>query len=130
MLEDDPPPQPGAASATSRAPRPTIASANAGRRLRARSPTPSDASPAPMARIIVNQNINGSTWPRGGAGRVRPPGALLDPVVEIVSVEVIALEPFGVTEPGEKLHTAPVGGEPHESDTAALNPPCGDTLMV
>ena len=133
-LDDDPPPpQAVAATATISSP-PTMRPATANR---VRCPG-RERLPALIAiklalridKIAASQKAKGSAGPDGGAGRVRSPGALADPVVEMVKVEVLAVEPLGVTEAGEKWHAAPVGRVPHVSDTATLNPPCGVTLIV
>jgi hypothetical protein len=76
------------------------------------------------------QSVHSGARPAGGEGRLRPGGALPDPVVEIVRVVVAPSEPLGVTEAGEKLQAAPVGRVPQVNDTAALNPPTGVTVMV
>jgi len=54
----------------------------------------------------------------------------LEAVVETVTLEVIAVGPLGVTEPGEKLQLTPGGGELQASATAWLNPPVGVTVTV
>lgn len=125
-LDDPPPPQAGVARVASNSTAAMPArTANRGRRF-----SNAITLARPASNAGSSQRSRSPAGPTGGEGRVCRPGALPDPVVEIVRLEVTAAEPLGVTEPGEKLQVAPVGRALQESDTAALNPPIGVAVRV